>query len=386
MSMPVTHLVLWITEACNLRCDYCFVEKSERKMSLDVGKAAVDFLLKREVSWEEHALQITFFGGEPLLEFDTIKGIVDYWNGLSRTVNKKIAFAVVTNGTLITRKISDFLKKNDFAIQYSMDGAEDAAWKRCFPDGESAYEAIRKNVGKAKGSSKRLPARMTITLDRLNLKENAEHLLSEGFDAVVMAPRVEDGWNKETHGPPLRRVFKELADWYIETARSGRILPLDITNVYLHRYQATLRGAPRPENPCGIGRRLLGVDTEGHLMPCHHWLNKPHWRVGDLWKGVRQNVKDSFEHFTTGRFRGCEACPAAPVCAGPCMAVSEQFGGDMERPILGFCLFTQAHVEAVQYIYHTLLLENNEPFARFLRLSEDFLSRTNLDPNRIIEE
>jgi uncharacterized protein len=382
MSMPVTHLILWITENCNLRCDYCFVEKSEKRMSLDVGRAAIDFLLKPEVSWEERSLRITFFGGEPLLEFDTIEGIVEYWKSLARTVNKKMSFTLTTNGTLLTKRMADFFKANDFAIQYSMDGTEDASWRRCFPNGQSAYEAARRNIRRARSAVKRLRGRMTVTRDRLNLRENARHLLDEGFDAAVIVPRVEDSWNKYDDASTLRNAFKDLADWYMETARSGRILPLDITNIYIHRYQASLNGAPRPENPCGIGRRLLGVDTEGHLMPCHHWLNKSHWWLGDLWGNINQERKDSFEHFTSGRFRGCASCTASSVCAGPCMGLAEQFGGDMARPLLGHCLFTQAHIEAVKYIYHTLTMEGNTPFQRFLTFSEDFLARTNLDSNR----
>jgi radical SAM protein with 4Fe4S-binding SPASM domain len=282
--------------------------------------------------------------------------------------------------------MAQFFEAHKFSIQYSFDGIQDAAWRRCYPDGEKAYETARANIINAKSAVHRLPARMTVTRDRLNLKENAQHLINLGFDAVVMVPRIEDPWNKTTDPDNLRAAFKELADWYIETARGGTILPLNVTNVYIHRYQASIKGASRPENPCGIGRGLLSVDTEGNLMPCHHWQNMPQWWVGDISSGIRQNVKDSFEHFTTARFRGCETCPATMVCTGPCMALCEQFGGDMTRPLFGHCLFTQAHCDAAKYIYHTLLIENNQPFARFLRLCKDFLNKLDLNPNRTEKE
>jgi len=386
MYIPVTHLSLWITESCNLGCEYCFVKRSDRKMALETGKAAVEFLLRSEVSGAQRNLGITFFGGEPLLEFETIRGISEHWKSLTRTVNKRITFSLITNGTLLTEDMSAYLRERKFRLQYSMDGIDDASWRRCFPNGTSAYEAIRSRIPTARRAVRSLPARMTVTRDGLALRGGAEHLLSLGFDEVAMVPQVEGPWEKsDVHR--LRRSFKELADWYIETAREGRILPLITTNIFIHRYHAALGGAPRPENPCGAGRGILGLDTQGNLLPCQHWVHNPRHRLGTVRTGIDWDAKASFERLTSSLFQGCSSCRASHACAGPCRALSEQFGGDMTRPLFGHCLFTQVHVEAAQYIYHALLLDEDEAFDRFLRLSSSLLDRSNLDPNRTrIEE
>jgi len=356
--------MLYLTEDCNLRCTYCFVDKKPRRMTSEVARKAVEFFLHRNISGAEWQIGITFFGGEPFIELDRMEEVVAIAREPRQDTYKKIRFSATTNATIATPRVERIIKDSNMSLLISMDGGHGASSYRPFVSGKSSYEHVAKNLPKLVSWSGDAYVRMTFHPGALDLVGNVRHALELGAPAVALCPVVEARW--AGHEEALEEAYQALAEWYIEEARRGRILPLEITHIMLRQYHAYRHGAPRTPRPCGVGTYLLGVDPEGHVMPCHRFLYRPQDWLGTVDSPKLSEKRQKYVHLSSRDILGCDVCVAEPVCGGGCRAVVVNAGIDLTQAHPSFCLVTRAHARAAIRIYDTLSKEENTAFLHSL--------------------
>lgn len=362
---PVRNLVLYVTRLCNLRCTYCFVEKTPNRMSLETARKAVDFFLSRSVSGADRQIGINFFGGEPFTEMELLEQIVAYARERRHEACKNVQFAATTNGTVATPRLERLLRENRMRLLVSLDGSEVSSRFRPFVSGKPSWPVVARNLPRLAEWSPGLVVRMTFHPQALNLVENVQTALDLGARSVALCPVVDAPWH--LHGEALEDAFQALADRFISDARAGRLFPLEITGMLLrdcHRNGRT--GSARPSRPCGVGNVLLSVDPDGNVMPCHRFLDRPQDWLGTVEDRALPEERWRYVHLASSDIEGCAGCSAAPVCGGGCRVIALDSGLGLHGAHPGHCQVMRAHARAVFRIYETLAAEANPVLARVL--------------------
>ena len=351
--MELTNLMIYVTNNCNLRCFYCFVNKDERRMDFKTAKASVDFLIRQEKKTEK--LSINFFGGEPLLEFDLIKKVVEYSKQQGEKYNRNFKFNVTTNATLFTKEIVDYFWENDFGVLFSFDGDKKQIVK---VKGVKAYNQMLNSVKLLKKRDFRLYARVTVRPDDLRMVDAVKHIFKVGFDAASLCQMSgTDAWNKEE----TENAFMELADYYIQQANKDNILALNFINKDL---MASM-GVQKPsERPCGAGRGLIAVTVDGKILPCQHpetW--EQNHVLGNVFeKKLDEEIRRPFLEYTRDDFIGCDNCIARSHCIGACLSINYDESKNMLKPWNGGCIWTRARYKASKYIFEELYVKQKNLF------------------------
>jgi len=361
---PVQNLVLYLTDDCNLRCSYCFVPEGTRRMSADIARKAVDFFLTRHVSGTCQRLEITFFGGEPFLEPERMREVMEYARAARPNVHKWVTFSATTNGTFATPEVERLVKEFRMNLLVSLDGSEAASVCRRFASGAPSWPVVAGNLPKLARWSREALVRMTFHPGALKLRENVQVALDLGAHGVALCPVAEAPW--QDHLGDLGDAFDELGSRFIDEARAGRLYPLEITCLLLRElHEARMRGG-RPRRPCAVGSLLLAVDPEGNVMPCHRFIGRPGEWLGSV--GEARLSADRMEYVTLSPedFQVCRDCEAAPVCGGGCRVVALNAGKGLRGAHPGHCAVTRAHARAVRRIYQTLEPERNPVLAGIL--------------------
>ena len=361
---PAKVLMLYVTEDCNLRCTYCFVEKKPRRMTAEMAEKAVRFFFSRHISGSEYELSINFFGGEPFIEVERMEQVIALSRRQARQVCKKVAFSATTNGSVATPRVEKMVRDAAMHLLISLDGGPAANAHRPFVSGRASYDVVARNLPHLVSWAPVTVVRATFHPQALNLVENVRHLRELGAPSIALCPVEEANWNG--HEDALEDAYAALAEEYIREARCGRILPLVITQQLLMRRH--LAGDARPERPCGVGTGLLAVDPEGHVMPCHRFINRRHDWLGTVDNLHLSDARQRYIHLSSSRLLGCDGCAARPLCGGGCRAVAVSAGYDLDTGTHpGYCLTMRAHARAVETIYSTLMSEQTPAFVQALR-------------------
>lgn len=363
---PVKTIMLYVTEDCNLRCTYCFVKKSPRTMSLETARKTVDFYLQRTISGTVGDLRITFFGGEPFTALDVIEEVVAYCRQKEKTSRKLFQFSATTNATIASPRVEKLVKESRMSLLVSVDGGEDAMESRPYVHGGSPIKAVERNIRRLTEWSPSVVARMTYHPEALDLKKNVQRVFDMGAPSVALCPVLESAWHG--HEERLEEAYQEIADWFIEEARRGRFLPLEITWKQLRFKHAAMQGAARPVRPCSVGETLIAVDPDGHVMPCHMYLYRKQDWFGTVDDRRLPPERETYLHLSSRSLLGCDTCVAEPVCGGGCRAAVVRENYDLhtgKHP--GHCLNARAQARCAYRIYHTLMDEIPETFTRALR-------------------
>ncbi len=362
---PVRTMLLYVTEQCNLRCEYCFVDKKPRRMGAETARKAMDFLLSRNVSGAESTLNIGFFGGEPFLEQDRMEEVIEYGRRYRPNVHKQFEFSATTNGTIATPRVERLLQEHRMRLLISMDGRHGASAHRPYVSGKPSYDTVARNLPKLAFWAVEAIVRMTFHPGALDLVGNVRHALELGAPSVALCPVEEAAW--AGHQAALDDAYEALADWYIQEARQGQILPLEVTHAFLYQRHAALEhGLGRPSRPCGVGTHLLAIDPDGNVMPCHRFLYRKGEWLGTVDQADLPVERMQYVHLSAADILGCDACPAQPVCGGGCRAVALNAGLGLYGAHPGYCITMRAHARAVYRIYDTLTAEGNVHFRKAL--------------------
>ncbi|MBQ7124217.1 MAG: thioether cross-link-forming SCIFF peptide maturase [Oscillospiraceae bacterium] len=354
---PIKSMCLHISHDCNLRCKYCFAStgdfgKGRKLMPVETGKKAIDFLLTH--SGNRHNLELDFFGGEPLMNWDAVKEIVDYARSKEEEYNKKFRFTVTTNGVLLDDDSIDYINKEMKNVVLSLDG------RKCVNDnmrltinGKGSYDIFvpkfQKLVEKRlKGENKEYYARGTFTKNNLDFANDVYHIADDlGFDQLSVEPVIADA--SEPYAiteEDLPTIFAEYEKLAVEMIRRKKeeggcfnffhfMIDLDQGPCAIKR----LRG-------CGCGNEYVSVTPDGDIYPCHQFVGNDEWKMGNLDDETLDiEMKDKFACSNIYTKEGCKDCWCKFYCSGGCNANNYSFNKDINKPVKLSCEMERKRVE-----------------------------------------
>lgn len=348
----VKALCLHIAHDCNLSCKYCFAGEGQYHgerglMSYEVGKAALDFLI--ENSGNRVNLEVDFFGGEPLLNFDVVKRLVEYGRNREKPCNKKFRFTLTTNGVLLNEEVMEFANKEMANVVLSIDGRKEVHDKmRPFPNGAGSYDVIIPKFlefAKQRGE-KSYYVRGTFTHHNLDFSKDVLHLNDLGFDQIsiepVVAPENTDYAIKKEDLPKLFEEYDKLAREMLSRRRKGK-------GFNFFHFMIDLEGGPcvaKRLSGCGSGTEYLAVTPWGDLYPCHQFTGMEEFLLGNVHEGIkRQDICNNFKLCNVYAKEECKKCFAKFYCSGGCAANSYHFKGNINDTYETGCELQRKRVE-----------------------------------------
>ena len=323
----VKALCLHVAHTCNLNCAYCFASQGkyhgERAvMSLDVGKRALDFLIDN--SGTRRNLEVDFFGGEPLMNWEVVKGLVRYAREREKEVDKRFRFTLTTNGLLIDDDVIDFCNREMHNVVLSLDGRKEIhdKWRVDYA-GNGSWERIVpkfQKLVKARGG-KNYYMRGTFTHNNPDFLKDIQTMLDLGFTELSMEPVVAapDDLNALTAEdiPVVMEQYEELAKLMLERERKGKPFTF-------YHYMIDLTGGPciyKRISGCGSGTEYMAVTPWGDLYPCHQFVGEGAFKLGDIWHGVTNTeAQTQFAACNVYAKPECRDCWARLYCSGGCAA------------------------------------------------------------------
>ena len=330
----VKALCLHIAHDCNLACRYCFAEEGEYHgrralMSYEVGKKALDFLIAN--SGKRRNLEVDFFGGEPLMNWQVVKDLVAYGREQEKIHDKHFRFTVTTNGVLLNDEIQEFVNKEMDNVVLSLDGRKEVNDKmRPFRNGKGSYDLIVPKFQKLAESrnQEKYYIRGTFTRNNLDFSNDVLHFADLGFEQISIEPVVgEDTDPYAIRKEDLPKIFEEydkLAKIMVERERSGRGF------TFFH-FMIDLEGGPcvsKRLSGCGSGTEYLAVTPWGDLYPCHQFVGQEEFLMGNVDEGITHTeIADEFRGCSVYSKESCKNCFARFYCSGGCAANSYNFTG-----------------------------------------------------------
>lgn len=346
-TQPVSQLMLYVTEQCNLRCSYCFVDKQPRHLSLDKALRAVDFFLQPEVSGQAEALHLNFFGGEPFLRPEVMLEVVRY---ARRKAGNRIRFGATTNGTLANPRVQQVIEEGQLTLLLSLDGDEHSHLFRPTVGGRNSYHQVEKNLRSLLQWSPESMIRMTYHPGSLKLLDNVQAAMQLGAPWISLSPVIEADWTGVQQ--QLEQQSQRLTDWFLQEIESGRVPPLEMHWRFLSALQQ--RGQ-RPARACELGKGILAVDTAGNILPCHRYLYRKQDHLGSLDRPERfSERRQPYLELTRAEVPECATCIANTVCGGGCRVVAQEAGYGLQGVHPNHCLLTRIHVRQMLRVLQRL--------------------------------
>lgn len=326
-SGVIKALCIHIAHTCNLNCEYCFASQGKyhgerAMMSLEVGKRALDFLI--ENSGSRKNLEVDFFGGEPLMNFDVVKGMVEYARSIEKEHNKNFRFTLTTNGMLIDDDVIEFANREMSNVVLSLDGRKEVHDRfRVDYAGNGSWDKIVpkfKKLVDARGG-KNYYMRGTFTHHNPDFLKDIETMLDLGFtelsmEPVVCAPGDPSELTKEDMDIVMEQ-YEKLAELMLKRDKEGKPFTF-------YHYMIDLTGGPciyKRISGCGSGTEYMAVTPWGDLYPCHQFVGDEKFKLGDIWNGVdNTEIQDEFMSCNVYAREECRDCWARLYCSGGCAA------------------------------------------------------------------
>lgn len=360
----VKALCLHIAHDCNLACKYCFAEEGEYHgrralMSFEVGKKALDFLIAN--SGSRRNLEVDFFGGEPLMNFEVVKQLVAYGREQEKIHNKNFRFTLTTNGVLLNDDILEFLNKEMANVVLSIDGREEVNNKmRPFRNGKGSYELIVPKFQKVAESRNQTNyyVRGTFTRNNLDFSEDVLHLADLGFEQISVEPVVaadtEDYSLREEDIPVICEQYDKLAKEMVKRSKEGKCFN------FFH-FMIDLQGGPcvaKRISGCGSGTEYLAVTPWGDFYPCHQFVGEEKFLLGNVDTGiVNTEIVETFKGCNVYAKDKCKDCFSKFYCSGGCAANSYNFHGSINDVYEVGCELQRKRVECAIMIKAALAEE-----------------------------
>lgn len=363
----VKALCLHIAHDCNLACKYCFAEEGEYHgrravMSYEVGKKALDFLV--ENSGNRVNLEVDFFGGEPLMNWQVVKDLVAYGRSLEKSHNKKFRFTLTTNGVLLNDEILEFANKEMGNIVLSIDGRKEVHdFMRPHRGGQGSYDEIVPKFKKVAESREQMNyyVRGTFTRHNLDFAEDVKHLADLGFQQISVEPVVADEKEeyalRESDVPGLKKEYDRLAVELLKRQKEGK-------GVNFFHFMIDLEGGPcvaKRLSGCGSGTEYLAVTPWGDFYPCHQFVGQEDFLMGNVDAGIiKTEIRDRFKSCNVYAKEKCKDCFAKFYCSGGCAANSYNFTGDINGAYELGCELQRKRIECAIMIKAALASDEKE--------------------------
>lgn len=348
----VKALCLHIAHDCNLRCNYCFASQGDFKgsrslMSLDVGKKALEYLVAN--SGNRRNLEVDFFGGEPLMNFDVVKELVKYGRELETKYNKNFRFTITTNGVLLDEDKMDFINENMSNVVLSLDGRKEVndRMRRTVSD-EGSYDII---VPKfldmvEKREDKEYFVRGTFTNYNTDFSKDILSFYDLGFKSVSVEPVVtspeEDYAIREEHIEEILDEYERFSKEYIDIKKRDKDFNFFHFMIDLNQGPCIIKRAVG----CGAGSEYMAVTPEGDLYPCHQFVGEEKFKLGNVFDGiVNTSIMDKFKRANVYNKKECKDCWARFYCSGGCHANAYNSNGDIMKPYEIGCIMERKRIE-----------------------------------------
>jgi len=364
--VAISVVSLYLTEACNLRCRYCFLKKQPRRLSMETGRQVVEFMLAAPP--KEKQVAIYFFGGEPLLEFETLKALTLYGRRRAEEVGKELRLGVTTNGTLLTDEALDFLFDHKVSINLSVDGMPATQdFNRKTVNGAGSFQALDAVIDKILARNPRQGARMTYDPQTVHsLHADHEYLWERGFRYTAPIAALEADWTEESLAAAGEQ-FQRIAAAVLERMRAGDLRYVVFLTKYIGRMSTFKR---RMRIPCGVCAAYIGISVDGGVYPCQRFSAADSCRFGTLQEVTDPDMRRKFISYESRHLRGCDECPVRMFCAGGCPAVNVLCAGDIYTPWPAQCAIIRSQFRAASWLYEQLKKENNPLLPKLLQGSQ----------------
>jgi uncharacterized protein len=367
---PIQTLVMNLTNQCNLSCQYCYEfgadkvatpEGKPKFMDLETARTSVDFLLAQ--SGDRPSVHITFFGGETLMNFPLLQGVVAYANQRAGEQGRHVDFSLTTNATLLTPAIVEYLSENRIGVTVSMDGPKEMHdHLRVFANGRGSYDIIEPKVRALIQNHRTRPitARVTLTSGVSDVIRIFRHLKHDlGFHEVGFAPVTTSPNQLYAIGQKgmdgVLEQFHTLAGEYLDYALRGETHGFSNVSDTL----AELCQGVNKSHPCGAGLGLLGVGPSGDIAPCHRFVDSDVHALGHISTGIdRAKQADFLRRGHIDSKYDCHTCWARPLCAGGCHHEAYVRYGDTGHPNLHYCDWIRDWTNTCLEIYGAIAAGN----------------------------
>ena len=383
MSLPkFTRAFLNLTDACNLRCRYCFVKQQNNFMSYQTAKDAADFLLDNAEE-SGNKCDITFFGGEPLLLWDkVVKPLIAY---IRNERKSNCTLSITTNGTLLTEEILQYMKANKVGILFSIDGHKAIQdYNRPTATGVSSYDLLEKNISLILKYFPNTTFRSTIIPDTCEQTwESIQFAIKRGYKTLFTTPNVFEVWSEEKRSI-LAKQIHQYSEYYVECFRKGTT-PIKFTTLEtaMKRVKdinsAARSGDYRAKRyctaygKCGLGSGAgCSIAPNGDIYTCQempsNYGKDSIFHVGSIYTGVddskRQALVDSYDP-AKARGGDCQKCKYNRICDGGCPANNFMINEDIHINAEAYCWWRQIVLKEAEWIIKTLGEERNEYFRNY---------------------
>ena len=379
--VPLTTMVLNVTNQCNLACTYCY-EYGEDKivdtenglkpkfMSEETARDSVDFMLRE--AGDHPTAHLTFFGGETLLNLPVLKTAIAYAKQRAIEVGKSVDFSLTTNATLLKPDVIEFLADENVGVTISFDGPPEIQDKfRVFHNGAGSYDVIAPKIRDLlkRHRSRPIGARVTLTSSTLDVKRIFTHLTEDlgfwevGFAPVTTAPNrayaiAERGFDD------MLAQFTALANDFLQASLENRHHGFSNVKETLEEIHKGMSKA----YPCGAGIGLLGVATDGDVALCHRFAGSDAHKLGSVTQGIDRSAQAAFldAHHLANK-TDCSTCWARPLCSGGCYHAAHTRYGDTAKPNLHYCDWIRGWTDVCLRVYGELAHRNPAFLAQFDR-------------------
>ncbi len=360
--MPVIKaLCLHVAHDCNIRCAYCFASQGDFKgdrslMSFEVGKKALDLLVAN--SGNRRNLEVDFFGGEPLMNFEVVKQLVEYGRSIEAEHNKNFRFTMTTNGVLLNDEIIDYLNTHMSNVVLSIDGRKSVNDKMRYTiSGGGTYDIIvekfKKLIEKREGKS--YYVRGTFTKNNLDFANDVIHLADLGFKSTSVEPVVAKPTDSyaitEEDIETLNLQYEALAEEIVNRNNTEQAFSFFHFAIDMKQGPCVIKRL----SGCGAGSEYLAVTPEGDIFPCHQFVGNDHFKMGNVLAGILDfGLTNEFKNAHVYNKEKCRSCWAKFYCSGGCHANAYNFNNDIFVPYEIGCELERKRIESSIYIYGKL--------------------------------
>ncbi len=362
-----TSLCLIMATDCNLRCRYCFAEggsykHSRQLMSAKVAENAVDFLMKKS-GWLRN-LELSFFGGEPCLNFNVIKRTVEYAEKAAQSHQKKVNFNITTNATLLNEENMDFFLAHDFGFIVSIDGPKEVNDKfRVFPSGSGSHDVVvsrlKELLSKYPQLKDKVTIRATFTEQTTQITATLDYLKGLGFKNISIEPVISKNQNCQISQKAVAEVMDEYdkaAKYYVESIKRGEAYQF----FHMHQMFFQVAEGQRRFTQCGAGAGYLAVDPEGEVYPCHRLVGDKRYLMGNVSDStLNPELTRVFAQASIVEKAECKGCWARYVCGGGCHATAILFNDQILKPHSVECTLMQHRIKLGAWIYSQIKNPNS---------------------------
>lgn len=357
IKAPIKAMCLHVSHDCNLRCKYCFAETGDfgtgrKLMTPETGRKAIDFLIEHSAGRQN--LELDFFGGEPLMAWETVTSTVDYARSVEKQHGKNFRFTITTNGMLLDDEKIEYINREMSNCVLSLDGRKEINDNiRITANNKGSYDLIvpkfKKLVeGRTNPGRTDYYVRGTFTKYNLDFVEDVLHIASLGFPQLsvepVTAPADADYAITEKDLPVIFKGYDRLYDIMAESVEKTGKKPFNFFHFMIDLQQGPC--AVKRLRGCGCGNEYVAVTPDGDIYPCHQFVGIDEWKMGNISDGqVNGEIADYFAKTHIYSKQGCSECWARFYCSGGCNANGFVYEGDVRKPMPQQCELMRKRIE-----------------------------------------